>query len=519
MMVPAAAGGPSDTIARLVAQAMSANLGQQVIIENMGGAGGSLGAGKVASAKPDGYTVLLYHIGVATFAALYPNLPYKPSELESIGLVTEAPMTIVARTDLPPANAVDMLAFVKKEGEKLTFGTAGVGAASHLCDLLFMRALEVKITLVPYKGTGPAMTDLVGKRIDMMCDPGDQHRLPDRRRPDQSLCGDRARTHSRVQGAADPAGGRSQGLRHERLARHLGAEGHPGRDPPEAVRLAPGGFEGPDRHRALRLARHHPGGGRARYPRRRWTSTSNPNSSCGARSSPKPTSRGSRRWLSRSALGAGEGPPHHPPLSAHRAERGACLNDRTERTRSMREYKIAAIPADGIGPEVISAGISVLENLQQRLGDVRFHITTFDWGSAYYRKNGVMMPADGLTTLKAFDAIYFGAVGAPDLPDHITLWGLRLPICQGFDQYANVRADQDPARHHFALAQCRAGGSRLGDRARELGRRVFRLRRGRAPPRDARRGRHRGRDLSPGSASPGSCASPSASPRPGRVSS
>lgn len=170
MMVPAAAGGPSDTIARLVAQAMSANLGQQVIIENMGGAGGSLGAGKVASAKPDGYTVLLYHIGVATFAALYPNLPYKPSELESIGLVTEAPMTIVARTDLPPANAVDMLAFVKKEGEKLTFGTAGVGAASHLCDLLFMRALEVKITLVPYKGTGPAMTDLVGKRIDMMCD-------------------------------------------------------------------------------------------------------------------------------------------------------------------------------------------------------------------------------------------------------------------------------------------------------------------------------------------------------------
>ncbi|HEY0233878.1 MAG TPA: tartrate dehydrogenase [Afipia sp.] len=105
----------------------------------------------------------------------------------------------------------------------------------------------------------------------------------------------------------------------------------------------------------------------------------------------------------------------------------------------MREYSIAAIPADGIGPEVISAGVTVLEALQKRLGDVKFNFKTFDWGSDYYKKHGVMMPADGLKTLKPFDAIYFGAVGAPDVPDHITLWGLRLPICQGFDQYANVR--------------------------------------------------------------------------------
>src|SRR5687767_3931358 len=105
----------------------------------------------------------------------------------------------------------------------------------------------------------------------------------------------------------------------------------------------------------------------------------------------------------------------------------------------MREYSIAAIPADGIGPEVIAAGVQALESLQKRLGDVKFNVETFDWGSAYYRKHGAMMPADGLTTLKKFDAIYFGAVGAPDVPDHITLWGLRLPICQGFDQYANVR--------------------------------------------------------------------------------
>ncbi|MQB40284.1 tartrate dehydrogenase, partial [Agrobacterium tumefaciens] len=105
----------------------------------------------------------------------------------------------------------------------------------------------------------------------------------------------------------------------------------------------------------------------------------------------------------------------------------------------MREYKIAAIPADGIGPEVIAAGLQVLEALEKRSGDFKIHSETFDWGSDYYKKHGVMMPADGLETLKKFDAIYFGAVGAPDVPDHITLWGLRLPICQGFDQYANVR--------------------------------------------------------------------------------
>src|SRR6201994_4401483 len=105
----------------------------------------------------------------------------------------------------------------------------------------------------------------------------------------------------------------------------------------------------------------------------------------------------------------------------------------------MREYSIAAIPADGIGPEVIDAGVSVLQALEKRLGDVRFRVPPFDWGSDDYRPHGVMMPADGLQSLKRFDAIYFGAVGDPEIPDHVPLWGLRLPICQGFDQYANVR--------------------------------------------------------------------------------
>jgi len=105
----------------------------------------------------------------------------------------------------------------------------------------------------------------------------------------------------------------------------------------------------------------------------------------------------------------------------------------------MRQYKIASIPGDGIGQEVIAAGLEVLEVLAKRDGGFRLEVTPFDWGSDYYKKHGIMMPADGLKTLKPFDAIYFGAVGAPDVPDHVTLWGLRLAICQPFDQYANVR--------------------------------------------------------------------------------
>ncbi|WGD29678.1 tripartite tricarboxylate transporter substrate-binding protein [Ancylobacter sp. WKF20] len=170
ILVPAAAGGPSDTVARLVGQAMSANLGQQVLIENKGGAGGSLGTGQVAKAAPDGYTLLLYHIGVSTFAALYPALPYKPSELTSVGLVTEVPMTLVGRSDLKANNMAELLTLMKQPGTSLTIGTAGVGAVSHLCAQMLEQATGAKLTKVPYPGSGPAMTDLIGKRIDLMCD-------------------------------------------------------------------------------------------------------------------------------------------------------------------------------------------------------------------------------------------------------------------------------------------------------------------------------------------------------------
>ncbi len=171
MIVPAAAGGPSDTVARLVAEAMGADLGQRVVIENVGGAGGSLGAARVAKSEADGYTILLYHIGVSTFGSLYPNLPYKQEDaFDSVGLVTEVPLTLVGRKDLPPGEVKALLDWLKGKGAGATFGTAGVGAVSDLCGRLLIDATGIKPTVVPYKGTGPAMNDLVAGQIDFMCD-------------------------------------------------------------------------------------------------------------------------------------------------------------------------------------------------------------------------------------------------------------------------------------------------------------------------------------------------------------
>lgn len=171
MIVPFSAGGPTDTVARLVAERMSADLGQQIVIENMGGAGGTLGAGRVAGAEADGYTVLLHHIGMATAETLYRNLAYETLEaFDYVGLVTEVPMVVVARQDFEPADFPAFLEFVKGNADNLTLANAGIGSASHLCGMLLMQALEAPMITVPYQGTGPAMTDLLGGQVDVMCD-------------------------------------------------------------------------------------------------------------------------------------------------------------------------------------------------------------------------------------------------------------------------------------------------------------------------------------------------------------
>jgi tripartite-type tricarboxylate transporter receptor subunit TctC len=170
-VVPFAAGGPTDTVTRLIAEPMSKTLGQQIVVQNVTGAGGTLGAGEVAAAEPDGYTVLMHHIGMSTAPTLYKELPYNPLEsFKTIGLVTEVPMTVVARKDFEPQTLQDLIAHVKANGEQVTYANAGIGAASHLCGLLFQNAVGAKVTEVPYQGTGPALTDLVGGQVDFMCD-------------------------------------------------------------------------------------------------------------------------------------------------------------------------------------------------------------------------------------------------------------------------------------------------------------------------------------------------------------
>ncbi|MER8389630.1 tripartite tricarboxylate transporter substrate-binding protein [Mesorhizobium sp. M1380] len=171
IVVPFSAGGPTDTVTRLVAEAMSKDLGQQVIVENVGGAGGTLGAGRVANAEPDGYTLLLHHIGMATSATLYRNLAYDTlNAFEYVGLVTEVPMTIVARKDLGPTDLKGLVDYAKANKDTVTVANAGIGAASHLCGMLFMSAIGTPLVTVPYQGTGPAMTDLLGGQVDIMCD-------------------------------------------------------------------------------------------------------------------------------------------------------------------------------------------------------------------------------------------------------------------------------------------------------------------------------------------------------------
>jgi tripartite-type tricarboxylate transporter receptor subunit TctC len=172
IVVPFAAGGPTDRVARDLAEALRKPLGGvSVLVDNAAGAGGSIGANKVAKAAPDGYTLLLHHIGMATMPTLVRNIPFKvESDFEYLGMVNEVPMTLIGRPSLPAKNYKELVTWIGQNKGKINLGNAGVGSASHLCGLLFQNALQVEMTTVPYKGTAPAMTDLIGGQIDFMCD-------------------------------------------------------------------------------------------------------------------------------------------------------------------------------------------------------------------------------------------------------------------------------------------------------------------------------------------------------------
>ena len=171
IIVPHAAGGPTDTVSRLVAESMTRTLGQTLVVENVGGAGSTVGTARAARAEPDGYTLLINHVAQATSATLYRKLAYDPDgAFDGVGLITDVPMTLVARGDFPPSTVGELLDYIRTNKENVTYAHAGVGSASHLCGMLLMDALDVSMTTVPYKGTGPAMTDLLGGQVDMMCD-------------------------------------------------------------------------------------------------------------------------------------------------------------------------------------------------------------------------------------------------------------------------------------------------------------------------------------------------------------
>lgn len=171
LLVPFAAGGATDTVARVAAQSMSKLLGQPIVIENALGAGGTIAATRASRAEPDGYTLLIHHIGISTAATLYRNLPYDTkTAFAPIGIVTYAPMTIISRPDLAPNDLRELVSYIKANGDKMTFGNAGLGAASHLCGMLFMIAVDKQIQTIPYKGNAPVMNDLMARQIDLTCD-------------------------------------------------------------------------------------------------------------------------------------------------------------------------------------------------------------------------------------------------------------------------------------------------------------------------------------------------------------
>lgn len=171
LIVPAAAGGPTDAVSRLIAESMGQTLGQRVIVENVGGAGGTIGMTRVANSPADGYTVTVWHIAQATAPSLYDNLRYNViDDFDSIGRIADVPMTVVGKAGLEPKTAKELIDWIKQKKSAVTYAHAGIGSASHLCAIMLMSAIDTQMTALSYRGTGPAMTDLLGGQFDVMCD-------------------------------------------------------------------------------------------------------------------------------------------------------------------------------------------------------------------------------------------------------------------------------------------------------------------------------------------------------------
>ncbi|CAB3677548.1 hypothetical protein LMG3458_01428 [Achromobacter deleyi] len=171
LVVPFSAGGPTDVVARSLGAAMSKTLGQSIIIENRTGAGGTLAAMHVARAAPDGYTFLIHHNGMATAPALYRKPPFNPlTDFSYVGQVADVPMTLLGRKDLPPGNMAEFIQYAHANGNKINLANAGLGAVSQLCGMLLQESLGVQFTTVPYAGTAPALTALLGGQVDVLCD-------------------------------------------------------------------------------------------------------------------------------------------------------------------------------------------------------------------------------------------------------------------------------------------------------------------------------------------------------------
>ncbi len=262
LVVPFAAGGPSDKIARDLAEALRKPLGQTVIVDNTVGAGGTIGSARVARATPDGYTLLVHHIGMATAPALYRKLSYKvPDDFETLGLINEAPSVLIGKPTLAASNFAELRQWIASNGGKVNLAHAGLGSASHLCGLMFQSAVKTTMTPVPYKGTAPAMTDLIGGQVDLMCEQA-TNAVPQIEGKKVKVFGITSLQRlplAGAQGHADTVRSRLERLQRPGLARPVRTARHAARGARQAQRRTARRAEGPRADQAGRGARPHGG--------------------------------------------------------------------------------------------------------------------------------------------------------------------------------------------------------------------------------------------------------------------